>query len=136
MDDAVACWDISRCDRGTIDHDRGSNGERQRVSIDGSRRHAVRDVGGWDLTIEHVVQQDIRKVAFAFGRVKGGKVDTCVRKGLIIGEDQNGPSPCNVSSTSCLEQRSQPVSCGCPHIQPSGGISLGVSVGISTLSIT
>ena len=83
MDDAVACWDISRRDRGTIDHDRGSNGERQRVSIDGSRRHAVRDVGGWDFAIEHVIQQDIRKGSFAFWRVKGSKVDTCVRKGLV-----------------------------------------------------
>ena len=103
MDDAVACWDISRGDRGTIDHDRGSNGERQRVSIDGSRRHAVRDVGGWDLTIEHVVQQDIRKGSFAFGRVKGGKVDTCVRKGLVgWSEDCERPVTLQCIQELCL----------------------------------
>ena len=88
MNDAVAGRDIGRSDRGPVDGDGGADAEGQWVAVDGRGRHAIGDVSGGYGAVQHVVEQDVRKGGFAFGRVKGSEVNASIGEGLVgRGED-------------------------------------------------
>ena len=83
MDDAVAGGNIGRRDRGAVDHDRGPDGEGQRVSVQGRSRHAVGNVGCWNFAFDDVVSKNVREGRLAVGRVEGLEVNACICKRLV-----------------------------------------------------
>ena len=88
MNDAVAGVDISQTDVGVVDHHAITDGEGERVAVDGGGAHAVGDVGGGNSAGHDVVEQDVREGLLAFGGVEGCKVNTSVGESLVgRGED-------------------------------------------------
>ena len=88
VNDAVAGVHISQAHVGVVDHHAITDGESERVAVDGGGTHAVGDVGGGNSAGHNVVEQDVRESFLAFGGVKGSEVNTSVGESLVgWGED-------------------------------------------------
>ena len=88
VDDPVAGADISEAHVGVVDHHAITDGEGERVAVDGGGTHAVGDVGGGNSAGYNVVEQDVREGFLAFGCVEGSEVNTSVGESLVgWGED-------------------------------------------------
>ena len=83
MDDPVAGHDIGGGDRCAVHHDRITDGERQGMTAHGIGRHAVRDIGCWNCTCNHVRKENFSQGFLTLSSVKGSEVDAGVGKGLV-----------------------------------------------------
>ena len=83
VDDAVAGGHVCGGHGGAVDHHAISDGEAERVAVDGRGRHAVRDVGRRNVCANHVVEQDVRQRLLAFSRIKCSQIDASVCEGLV-----------------------------------------------------
>ena len=100
VNDTVAGVDVGGENGGIVDHDAVADGEGQGLSIDRFSRHALRKGGGGNVACHDVIEQDVGKGGFAFGRVEGSEVDTSRCKGLVGGCEQRERS----GALECLEQ--------------------------------
>ena len=83
VNDAVAGVDVRQAHVGVVDHHTITDGEGERVAVDGGGTHAVRDVGGGNSAGHDVVEQDVREGFLAFGGVERSKVNPGVGEGLV-----------------------------------------------------
>ena len=83
VNDTVACADIREGHRCVVDHHATINSEGKRLAVDGVCGHAVSHSGGWNFSIDYVVEQDVGQCSFSFRRVKCGEVDASISEGLI-----------------------------------------------------
>ena len=83
MDDAVAGGHVWHRDGGVVDHHAAVDGEGERLTVHGVRRHAFRHGGRRHASSHHVVQEDVFQDRLAFRRVQRGKVDAGVGEGLV-----------------------------------------------------
>ena len=83
VDDSIACVDISSGNGCTIDHDAVTDSERERLSIHGGCRHALRNSRCWNGTRDNVVEQDVCESGLPFRCIKCCQVDASISKGLV-----------------------------------------------------
>ena len=83
VDHAVAGVDVGGGHGGVVDHHAVTNGERQRLSVEGVGGHAVRKRCGWDVSSDDVVLKNVGQGSHAIGGVQGFQVDSGLREGLV-----------------------------------------------------
>ena len=66
-----------------VHHDAIPDGEGNRVTIDRWCRETLCYSRGGDFSRDDVVKEDISQCCFAFYRIKSGKVNACISKGLV-----------------------------------------------------
>ena len=83
VDESVGRNDVRHDHVRVVDHDPAVDGEGERLSVGGVRGHAFGDVGGRDVSADHVVQQNVREGGLAGLVVERAQVDASVGERLI-----------------------------------------------------
>ena len=79
----VAREHVGLRDVGVVDHHAVGDGESEWLTVDCCCGHAVGDVGGWNSSGHHVIEQNIGERLLAFGCVKGCEIDARIGEGLV-----------------------------------------------------